>query len=207
MSPSFIAVTDGLVLLAVVALLVSVYWSWLHSYRVPKAASDNRSLWFSLPAWAQIVAGFAISLIGAAICYFLWLPLPILVSLDASLFLRIVGIVFIGGGVLLWFWARWALGAMMGISTASAAPLHDQHQLIQDGPYAIIRHPMYVGYWLLLLGLTITYRTWPLLIILILIIFSLSRRARREDLTLEAAFRDAWRQYAERVPMFIPRRK
>ncbi len=96
---------------------------------------------------------------------------------------------------------------MMGISTASAAQLQVHHRLIQHGPYAVVRHPMYLAYWIVLAGLAVVYRTWTPLVVLVLMVSSLSERARREDQVLEAAFGEAWRKYAERVPMFTPRKK
>ncbi len=203
----FVVVTDWLLLLAVATLLIAVYASWLLSYRTPKVATVGSSLWFSLPPWAQIAGGFAVSVVGAYVCYLLWIPLPIQVSSGVSLFLRVVGLLLVGGGVGLWFWARRTLGDMMGLSTASAAQLHVDHRLIQDGPYAIVRHPMYLGYWLLLAGLVVMYRTWTPLVILILMYASLSRRARREEQVLHDQFGAAWQSYTERVPMFFPHRK
>lgn len=203
----FVVVTDWLVLLAVAALLIAVYASWLLSYRTPKAATVGSSPWFSLPPWAQIVAGFAVSVVGAYVCYLLWTPLPVQASSGVSLFLRVVGLLLVGGGVVLWFYARRTLGSMMGLSTASAVQLNVDHRLIEDGPYALLRHPMYLGYWLLLAGLVILYHTWASLMILILTYASLSRRARREEQVLHDQFGAAWQSYTERVPMFFPHRK
>ena|GEM_PF-4490576 len=101
--------TDWLVIFAVVALLLAVYTSWLTSYRTPKVTPVGATLWFALPVWAQIGVGFAISGLGAYVGYLLWTPLPITVTPGVSLLLRLVGLVLIGGGVSLWFWARWAL--------------------------------------------------------------------------------------------------
>jgi protein-S-isoprenylcysteine O-methyltransferase Ste14 len=108
-------------------------------------------------------------------------------------------------GTILWLWSRWTLGAMMGLSTATASQLQVSHRLVQSGPYALVRHPMYLGYWLVLAGLAVMYRTVTPVVFLILMIASLSRRARREDEILGAAFGKAWQDYNERVPMFVPR--
>jgi protein-S-isoprenylcysteine O-methyltransferase Ste14 len=35
--------------------------------------------------------------------------------------------------------------------------LFDDHQLIQSGPYAYVRHPMYFGWWVAMFGLTLLY--------------------------------------------------
>ena len=198
-------VTNWIIIVFASALLGTVYLSWLASYRAPKAALVGSSLWFKLPVWAQIAAGFGVTALGIYIGYLMWKPLPLSMSPGLSLLLRIVGVVLTGAGAALWFWARWALGSMMGVSTGSAAQLQADHRLIQHGPYALVRHPMYLGYWLVLAGLAATYRTWAPLVFLILMMISLCKRARREEQALLSAFGGEWRTYSARVPMFVPR--
>ena len=197
--------TNWVVVLLVGALLVAVYLSWLAGYRTPRSVTVGSSLWFQFPVWVQIVVGFGISLLGIYVGYLMWKPLPLMPSRGLSLLLQTVGFVLTSVGVTLWFWARRALGAMMGVSTGSAAQLRVDHRLIQDGPYTFVRHPMYLSYWLVLVGLVILYRTWTPLLLLILMMISLSRRAQREERVLVSRFGDEWRAYAARVPMFLPR--
>lgn len=201
----FEVVTDWIVIFFVLPLLGAVYLSWFTSYRAPKAAPVGSSLWFMLPVWAQIVVGFGISALGVYVGYLMWQPLFPSFSPGLSLLLRIVGVSLTGTGAVLWFWARRALGAMMGVSVGSAVQLQADHKLIQDGPYAIVRHPMYLAYWMVLAGIFAAYRTWTPLVFLVLMMISLSRRARREEQALSAAFGGEWRAYAARVPMFVPR--
>lgn len=201
---SFAAVTDWLVVIVAAVLLAAVYESWLFSYRTPKRVPVGANPWFSLPPWAQIVAGFAVSLVSGYVLYRLWTPLPLSVSSGTALLLRIVGLNLVGSGTALWFWARRTLGRMMGISTSSAAQLTVDHRLVQNGAYAIVRHPMYLGYWLFLAGVLVIYRTWMPILLLILLVAAFSKRARREELVLGAAFAEEWRAYAQRVPMFMP---
>jgi len=202
----FERLTDCLVIASIVAMLGAVYISWLATCLTSQSVTAGASFWFSLPAWVQIFAGFAITLVGLYLGYQLWLPLPLMVPSGFAVFLRLVGFIVVCGGAALWFWSRLALGAMMGLSTSSATQLQKQHRLIQKGPYAHIRHPMYMSYWLLLAGLTILYRTWTPLLLLVMMIAALYRRAHREEQALAAVFEAAWQTYAARVPMFLPRR-
>jgi protein-S-isoprenylcysteine O-methyltransferase Ste14 len=201
---AFENLTDGIVILLMSALVLAVYLSWLASYRTPKSAPVGSSLWFKLPVWRQIAVGLGVSLLGVFISYALWKPLPLATSRSLSLLLRIGGFLLISGGTALWFWARQTLGTMMGVSTGSAAQLRTEHRLIQTGPYAFVRHPMYLSYWLVLFGCVMTYRTWTPLLFLILMLISLSRRAQREERVLAAEFGAEWHAYAARVPMFVP---
>lgn len=197
--------SDGLVVLVMAVVLIVLYGGWLASYRTPKAAPVGTSLWFRLPAWGQVAAGLAISMVGAYGSYLLWLPIPVTLSSGASDALRIVGLLLVLTGALFFLWARYTLGALYNASTSSAVQLHAQHRLIQHGPFALVRHPIYLSYWLMLLGLLAIYRTWMPLLTLIVVMASLTRRARREEQVLEATFGQTWQAYAQRVPMFLPR--
>jgi len=152
-------VTNWIVIAGAVILSAVIIVSWLASIRTPKAAPTGSSTWFALPTWAQIGAGLAVSALLAYLGYLLWIPLRLVVSPEVLVVLRIVGLALFLAGLLLTLWARWALGAMYGVSTSFAAQLQAGHRLIQHGPYAFVRHPMYLGYWLVLAGVMLTYRT------------------------------------------------
>lgn len=203
-SSTFEVLSDGLILLVMAVVLIVLYGGWFASYRTPKTAPVGTSLWFRLPAWGQIAAGLVISAVGAYGSYLLWLPIPILLSSGVLTVLRIAGLLVVLSSALLFLWGRYTLGAMYNASTSSAVQLHSQHRLIQHGPFAYVRHPIYLSYWLMLLGLLVIYRTWMPLLTLLLIWISLIKRARREEQVLAATFGQTWQAYAQRVPMFLP---
>lgn len=66
------------------------------------------------------------------------------------------------------------------------------------------RRTPHLGIWLLLVGVTVIYRTWTPLLFLVVCAPSFYRRARREERALEAVFGAGWHTYAARVPMFVP---
>lgn len=198
-------ITNWIVITGAAILLSVIIASWLASYRVPKAAPVRSGDWFFiLPVWAQIVGGLVICVLFAYLGYRFWIPLPLVLSLDVQVILRIVGLVLflVGGGLVLW--ARWELGALYGVSTSFVAPLQAQHRLIQRGLYAFVRHPMYLGYWVLLLGVAQLYRTWTALALLVVCLASFYRRAQREEAALAAAFGAEWQAYAARTKFLIP---
>lgn len=189
-----------------IGLLATIVVGWLLSYREAKAAPVGPGKWiFALPAWAQIGGGLTITALLAYLGYALWIPLPLTMPAGALEILRIVGLALFLTGALLVLWARWTLGAMYGVSTSCAAQLKEQHRLIQHGPYALVRHPMYLGYWLLLAGVALIYRTWSPLLLLTMFVPAFYRRAQREERALEVVLGAEWQAYASRVPMFVPR--
>ena len=78
-------------------------------------------------------------------------------------------------------------------------------KLVNDGIYRYIRHPQYLGFLLLTLGMNVQYTTgltllmWPLLIVLYY------RLARIEEKEVEEKFGEEYRQYKQKTPMFFPR--
>jgi len=76
-------------------------------------------------------------------------------------------------------------------------------KLVKDGIYAYIRHPQYTGFILMTLGLLIHWATIPLMVMWPLPILQYYRLARKEERDMEDEFGDEYREYKEKVPMFI----
>ena len=71
------------------------------------------------------------------------------------------------------------------------------------GPFAIVRHPMYLR----LIGATVDslllYQTWSTVVFVILAPFLLLRVCREEQ-ALGDEFGEVWQTYSDRVPMILP---
>jgi Cu+-exporting ATPase len=80
------------------------------------------------------------------------------------------------------------------------------HQLVTQGPFAIVRHPMYSGIMLAALGSLLIYSTWTTLLFVCFAPLTIIR-ARREEAALAAEFGEQWQAYCKRVPAFVPRLK
>jgi protein-S-isoprenylcysteine O-methyltransferase Ste14 len=76
--------------------------------------------------------------------------------------------------------------------------------LVTDGIYAYTRHPQYTGFIIMTLGLLIHWATIPLLAMWPLLVLQYYRLARKEEVDMEDEFGDEYREYKEKVPMFIP---
>jgi protein-S-isoprenylcysteine O-methyltransferase Ste14 len=106
-------------------------------------------------------------------------------------------------GLAIVLWGRLALGKMYFVSTSFGAQLFADHQLMTRGPYAIVRHPMYLGLIAAAFGSLLIYWTWTT-VLFAFFAPVLVRRARREEQALSAEFGEQWRAYAAFVPMFLP---
>jgi protein-S-isoprenylcysteine O-methyltransferase Ste14 len=87
--------------------------------------------------------------------------------------------------------------------------IHDakEDEMVTQGIYEHIRHPQYVGMWLITVGFLIQWPTlitlamWPVLMI---VYYRLSMREERE---LTKKFGQKFKEYKSRVPAFIPRKR
>jgi len=118
--------------------------------------------------------------------------------------LSLVGTLLLIIGAVWILWGRFALGQSHNISSVTGVRLFADHHLVTIGPYAFVRHPMYLGFALAMLGTLLIYRTWSILFIAIHgLVFIV--RARREEQALATTFGQEWQEYCRRVPAVIPR--
>jgi protein-S-isoprenylcysteine O-methyltransferase Ste14 len=95
-----------------------------------------------------------------------------------------------------------ALGKQWSLS----ARVLEQHQLITTGPYALVRHPIYTGFLVLLLATGASKSTLIASAgaFTFYVIGTLLRTTREERL-LRSAFGAEYDEYAKRVPALVPR--
>ena len=153
-----------------------------------------RSPWFYL---ASVVLFFGLAYLG-------WTPLPWALPASSRVWMLTLGsaLYFPGMGFLIW--ARLTLGKNYFVSTGFGAQLFEGHQLITNGPYAIVRHPMYLGLFLAAIGSLLIYSTWTTVYFACFAPLT-AVRARREEFALAQEFGEQWREYCKRVPMFLPK--
>jgi protein-S-isoprenylcysteine O-methyltransferase Ste14 len=112
---------------------------------------------------------------------------------------RLAGAVIIacGAGI-----ATWAMTAFR--SWRFRAALTPGHELATTGPFAVVRHPIYLALDLLALG-TALWVPHPVVIAgVALILAAGDLRARAEERLLDQAFGAAWADYRARTSRFVP---
>jgi protein-S-isoprenylcysteine O-methyltransferase Ste14 len=93
---------------------------------------------------------------------------------------------------------------MYFVSTSFGAQFFADHRLVTCGPFAIVRHPMYICLIAAALGGLFLYHTWTTLAFAVFAPF-VYLRSRREELPLATEFGEGWQAYCQRVPAFLPR--
>jgi len=79
------------------------------------------------------------------------------------------------------------------------------HELITQGPYALVRNPIYLGMFGLMVATGLAFSTWWALVAAILVFLVGNRvRIRAEEKLLREAFGAQFDDYTRRVPAFFP---
>lgn len=138
------------------------------------------------------------TLLFAAAMARLWRPLPLSLSKPLRGTSLALGSLLYFPGLGLYLWGLKTLGAMFAPSTGFGVRLQAGHRLITTGPYALVRHPMYLAVIAAGIGGLLLYRTWAMLTFSVAM-FGLLVRARREEEALAAEFGTAWKSYCSRV--------
>lgn len=94
----------------------------------------------------------------------------------------------------------------LGKQWTYAARVIKGHELITRGPYGVVRNPIYLGMFGLILSTCLVFsRWWSGLAAVVLFLIGNRIRIRNEERLLRESFGDQFDEYARRVPAFIPR--
>lgn len=94
-----------------------------------------------------------------------------------------------------------ALGRQLRLDAAVGA----DHELVQSGPYRLVRHPIYTSLLCLILGTGLITAPYPLLLASIAVFLAGTElRVRLEEGLLAATFGEAFRDYQRTTRRYIP---
>jgi len=112
----------------------------------------------------------------------------------------IVGLAVCIGGVAFAIWARRTLGN----NWSGEVTLKKEHELVQRGPYKIVRHPIYTGFEIGLLGVAITIGQVKGLLGLSIVFAAHYYKTTMEEKIMYAQFPTQYADYAKRVKRLVP---
>ena len=114
---------------------------------------------------------------------------------------KAVGFPLVYAGLLLIVWASLHLKRAMG-GLVDARLDH----IVRTGPCRFIRHPVYLGTAVSMLGLVVVFDSWPALLgLMLLFVPSEIHRARLEELAMSQRFGLEWAEYRAQTPCLILR--
>jgi protein-S-isoprenylcysteine O-methyltransferase Ste14 len=109
---------------------------------------------------------------------------------------QIVGIILSGAGIAFAIWARFVLGK----NWSGIPSIKEGHELIQSGPYAIVRHPIYTGIILSALGDAIAFGFRVEYIAIVFALFvSFWVKLQSEEKLMMKQFPEKYPEYKEKV--------
>jgi protein-S-isoprenylcysteine O-methyltransferase Ste14 len=120
--------------------------------------------------------------------------------LPKSPIVLVVGLALAFAGVAFAIWARRQLGG----NWSATIELKEHHTLVTTGPYGIVRHPIYSGITLLVIGSAVfAGNISGLIAIVCVIIFSLMRISAENKLMIKT-FGKKYNEYSKKVKAYIP---
>ena len=97
-------------------------------------------------------------------------------------------------------WARVHLGR----NWSGTVTVKDNHELIRSGPYGLVRHPIYSGLLLAILGTAIAFGEWRGLLGFGFLTVAFVLKLRREEGFMGENFPNEYPRYRAAVPALIP---
>jgi protein-S-isoprenylcysteine O-methyltransferase Ste14 len=109
-------------------------------------------------------------------------------------------VILIVAGLLFTVWARQRLGR----NWSGTVQVKQDHQLILDGPYRLVRHPIYTGLVVAFLGSAIVIGDWFALLAVLIAFGSFWRKLTLEERFMRETFGTAYEEYRARTAALIP---
>jgi protein-S-isoprenylcysteine O-methyltransferase Ste14 len=171
----------------------AAYWFFsAFSASAPKRVQDP---WARMFHRAQLILVFALfSFPGLG---YGWLGLQV-VPRSEALFVSGAALLLVGIGFAIW--ARVHLGQYW----SGHVTLKPGHRLIRSGPYAIVRHPIYTGILLAMVGTAIAVDRYQAVLALIIATEAFVRKLRLEERWLTEEFGAEYEAYRRDVKALVP---
>jgi protein-S-isoprenylcysteine O-methyltransferase Ste14 len=143
--------------------------------------------------WLVIMAS-----VVAGVCVARYWPAAALAHGRVVAFASVV--LFVAGLVLRW-WAIITLGRFFTVDVT----IEKDHQLVERGPFRVVRHPSYTGVLLAFVGFALSLRNWAAFLVVILPIFAaFIHRMNVEERALSRALGSSYTDYMRRTKRLVP---
>ena len=142
---------------------------------------------------------FILAIAAALICQPIIAPgLSLHIQADWAVWIQMFGIALAGLGLTIHVWARVHLGRFY----AERVEVIDGHQVIDTGPYAYVRHPVILSFFLIVIGLFLINPALPTALMVIYTYGDFSGAARKEEQKLSRL--PGYSDYLLSTPRFFP---
>ena len=180
--------------------IIRICWIIFVAVWLMAAASAKRNIYRESSGeraryWILLVVAYVLVFRSNVLPYpFDWLAIPHTKSSAwIGAFLCVIGLVFA-------IWAR----VIIGRNWSGVITLKEGHELIEHGPYRIVRHPIYTGILVMFAGTAIATGYFGGFIGLLLLFLSFWVKLKREEDLMLKHFPDKYSAYQRRVKRIIP---
>jgi protein-S-isoprenylcysteine O-methyltransferase Ste14 len=179
-------------------LVISIWVVWFAFWRLASpgsAASDERESAWSRASYLVPMLLVIVLMIGPD-----WPPWLRRQLIPGGWVRYWVGVVVLASGLSFTVWARRVLGS----NWSGRIAIKDGQQLVRVGPYRWIRHPIYTGALVAILGSAVTSGTVSGLLALALACAALGHKIRIEERWLMREFGDHYAEYRRSSWLLVP---
>lgn len=165
------------------------FWSQGNQKYIAQEEKGDLSFWLIIP-------GMLITFFSSPIEYLYFSAFP-----SIPLWLKMTGLIVTVIGLTFFIWARKVLGTYY----SGHVSVQNEQSLVQCGPYHYVRHPAYLGFLLVGLGISLGYLSLVgLASIPILLLPGLLYRINVEDKQLDRQFGIEFREYTGKTARLFP---
>jgi protein-S-isoprenylcysteine O-methyltransferase Ste14 len=180
--------------------IIRACWILFSAIWLLAAASTKRSIYREsggrrLRYWILLVLAFLLLTRGHQLPY----PFNIRIISAMEVVQWMAGILCIAG-LAFCVWAR----ATLGRNWSGTITLKEGHELIERGPYRLVRHPIYTGLLAMFLATAIAFGHLGGIVAVILAFASFWIKLSEEERLMLQQFPDQYRSYQQRVKRIIP---
>ena len=182
----------------IVAYIIDGLWIFWGVYWLAKSFGNKRTVYRR---------GRGLRLIYLAVVVFAWYVaerhglVPHIRLYHETFATQILGVGLCAAGIALALWAR----RVLGTNWSGVVTLKENHELIQSGPYGYVRHPIYSGILLGILGSLIALAPFiGSIFVLALALFTLKVKSLMEEKIMLETFPEQYPQYMQQVRSLIP---
>jgi protein-S-isoprenylcysteine O-methyltransferase Ste14 len=177
------------------AMWFATFIYWLISSFFVKKSVKKQSGWERI--WYVLCLLLAFSLLFGDYFSLPFLDMPILLQ---NYYWKISGMLLCAAGLIFAIMARIRLGE----NWSGRITIKENHELIQSGPYAITRNPIYTGFLLAFIGSSMSLGLLKGYLGIFILFFYFLIKISREEAYMQEAFGEKYRVYKKKVKRLIP---
>jgi protein-S-isoprenylcysteine O-methyltransferase Ste14 len=180
-----------------VAYLWTALWIvWLISALVAKRSLQRQTATSRVEQSILVITAFCL-LFGRGLWPY-WLRQRVLPESNVALLW--IGLILTAAGLSFAIPARFWIGR----NWSGTITIKEQHELIQSGPYCIVRHPIYTGLLLAYLSTAVVHGELRGFVGFVLLLLGFGLKLRMEETFMIQQFGNAYLNYKQRVKALVP---